>query len=225
MILWILISVLVVVTLINWYAAFSDKRKRFVATKPAVMILVILIFIYLGEFERVTIWFFAAMIFSLAGDVLLLFPKRFFLYGLLAFLCAQISYLIGFNTSFPPLLPGLIGLGLVIIFTIFFYLLIRKETQTKNHVKRMLPAILLYVFMLLAMAVSTCLNVFKPTWNPLAAWMTFFGGFFFLCSDLMLAVDRFIKRFKLAHGLVMMTYHLAQFALIFGVLIQFGHLL
>ncbi|MCJ7696546.1 MAG: lysoplasmalogenase [Anaerolineaceae bacterium] len=221
MVFWILFGGLILATLINWYAAFFERRKRFAATKPSVMILLISIFLYLGGLERLTIWFFLALIFSLAGDIFLLFSKRFFLYGLFVFLCAQISYLIGFNSSFPPLVPSVIGLGLAFIFPLLFYFQLKHEVQTKNHVKRLLPGILIYVFTLSAMTISAGLDVFKPAWNPLAAWTTFVGGFLFLCSDLMLAIDRFIKRFKLAHGLVMVTYHLAQFALVLGVLLQY----
>ena len=224
MVFWFLIGGLILATLINWYAAFFERRKRFAATKPAVMVLLILIFLYFGGLQGTTIWLFIGLLFSLAGDILLLFSHRYFLYGLVAFLCAQVSYLVGFNASLPPLVPGFIGLGLVFLFTLLFYFLLKPQVEAKKQVKRLLPAILVYVTLLSAMTISACLNIFKPGWNPLAAWITFTGGAFFLLSDFMLAYDRFIKRFRLAHGFVMVTYHLAQFALVLGVLVQYRFL-
>ena len=46
-------------------------------------------------------WFVAALVFSLAGDVLLMLPREQFVAGLSAFLVAHLCYIVGFWTDGP----------------------------------------------------------------------------------------------------------------------------
>jgi len=81
-------------------------------------------------------------------------------------------------------------------------------------------SILIYAAVLSTMTASTALSLFKPSWPILAAAIVSLGGFLFLSSDMILAYDRFVKRLGFAHPLVMSTYHLAQFAIVAGVLLK-----
>ncbi|MFH1446715.1 MAG: lysoplasmalogenase family protein, partial [Chloroflexota bacterium] len=83
--LWALTILIGTSVILNWFAAAEDLRKVFAFTKIAVITLLIIWFVLLGGFEKRTIWFVLALLFSLAGDVLLLLSSGGFLFGLAAF--------------------------------------------------------------------------------------------------------------------------------------------
>jgi len=195
--LWGLIGLLVSSIVLNWLAAIYNWRKVFVITKPLVLILLLTIFLILSKGDLQFFWFYLALVFSLAGDILLLYPMRAFILGLVAFLFAQVAYILGFNAILPPLVPALTAAFVVFLLVGMVYLVFQAEIRKKPDLKRMRPAILLYALMLSAMAASAVLNLFKPAWHSTAASLTALGGIF------------------------MMTYHLAQLLLVLGALIQY----
>ena len=219
--LWGLTGLLVGSIVPNWLAAIYNWRKVFVITKPLVLILLLTIFLILSKGDLQFFWLYLALVFSLAGDILLLYPMRAFILGLVAFLFAQVAYILGFNAILPPLVPALTAAFVVFLLVGMVYLVFQAEIRKKPDLKRMRPAILLYALMLSAMAASAVLNLFKPAWHSTAASLTALGGIFFLSSDMMLAYDRFMHQFKSSHIFVMMTYHLAQLLLVLGALIQY----
>jgi len=219
--LWGLTGLLVGSIVLNWLAAIYNWRKVFVITKPLVLILLLTIFLILSKGDLQFFWLYLALVFSLAGDILLLYPMRAFILGLVAFLFAQVAYILGFNAILPPLVPALTAAFVVFLLVGMVYLVFQAEIRKKPDLKRMRPAILLYALMLSAMAASAVLNLFKPAWHSTAASLTALGGIFFLSSDMMLAYDRFMHQFKSSHIFVMMTYHLAQLLLVLGALIQY----
>lgn len=219
--IWGVLVILVVSILLNWLAAIFNWRKVFVITKPLVLILLLSIFMILSKADLRFVWFFLALGFSLAGDILLLYPTRAFILGLVAFLLAQIAYILGFNAILPPLVPTLLAALVVGLLVLMVFLVFQAEVRKKPDLKMMRPAILLYALMLSGMTLSAILNRFKPAWNPTAACLTAIGGLLFLSSDLMLAYNRFVRQFRSSHILVMMTYHLAQLLLVLGMLIQY----
>ena len=62
----------------------------------------------------------AALVLSLIGDVFLLLPKRFFLPGLVMFLLAHVSFLIGFTDRSLPLNWISLVIFVVVAVAIFF---------------------------------------------------------------------------------------------------------
>jgi uncharacterized membrane protein YhhN len=218
---WGLTGLLSGAIMLNWLAAIFNWRKTFVFTKPLVLILLLTIFMILSKGDLQLLWFYLALGFSLAGDSLLLYPTRAFILGLVAFLFAQVAYIMGLNAILPPLIPTLLAALVVGLLVLMVFLVFQAEVRKKPDLKRMRPAILLYALMLSVMALSAVLNRFKPAWNPTAACLTAIGGILFLSSDLMLAYNRFVHQFRSSHILVMMTYHLAQLLLVLGVLIQY----
>lgn len=187
------------------------------------MILLLSIFIILSKGDLQLIWFYLALVFSLAGDILLLYPTRAFILGLVAFLFAQVAYIVGFNAILPPLVPAFLAALVVALLVLMVFLVFQAEIRKKPDLNRMRPAILVYALMLSTMALSAVLNLFKPEWSPTAATLTAIGGILFLSSDLMLAYNRFVRQFRSSHILVMMTYHLAQLLLVLGVLTQYQY--
>src|SRR3972149_5532220 len=71
--------------------------------KPAVMIILFVWLYWTTGLKGAAFWFGTGILFSLAGDLLLLRLDLFFIHGLTAFLLAQAAYVIGFNTPLPAL--------------------------------------------------------------------------------------------------------------------------
>jgi uncharacterized membrane protein YhhN len=76
----------VVFQLQDWVATgFNWKLVRYI-TKPATLLILILWFVQIGGLEGRLLWFGLGLVFSLAGDIFLMLPSRFFIGGLIAFL-------------------------------------------------------------------------------------------------------------------------------------------
>jgi uncharacterized membrane protein YhhN len=101
------------------YATNKGLLKIEYIAKPAVMVC-LFIWLYLTTgLKGAALWFGIGILFSLTGDVLLLWLDRMFLFGLVAFLFAHIAYLIGFKNEFATvsiwsmLLAMVLGVGAV----------------------------------------------------------------------------------------------------------------
>lgn len=220
---WMLLLIILtgLIMVINWLATLNKTRYIFKITKPLALILLIILFFLFMGFKTELLWFYIALVLSLAGDILLMFPTSAFLLGLLAFLFAQIAYIIGFDQIRPPLLPAIIASIIVILVFFVIFRVLQVEVARRKELRKLRLPILIYSLLLSSMAASAVLNLFKPEWHPTAALFAAIGGMLFLASDLMLAYNRFITHFKAADFLVMCTYHLAQVFLVIGVIIQY----
>jgi len=217
-----LISGIVTLSLLNWWSACCGKRRTFVITKPLVMIFLITLFVKLGGVKQEYLWFLFGLLASLAGDILLLYPARWFIHGLVGFFIAQVFYITGFNLDLPPLLPSLLACCLIVLLLYLIFRILQREITKNSNLQKLRFSILIYATALSTMTASAALSLFKPSWPSLAAVLVTLGGFLFLSSDMMLAYDRFVNRFKFAHPLVMATYHFGQFAIVAGVLLKSG---
>lgn len=166
-------------------------------------------------------WFFLAALFSLLGDVFLMLSAGFFLAGLGAFMAAHLAYIAGLNTSLPPLAP--LGVGLVLVGGLVagVYSHLRAGLMSRPGGRRLAPAVLVYSLILGAMLLSAVLTLFRPEWEKPAAALAGIGGILFLSSDTLLGWDRFVRPVRNGRLWVMVTYHLAQFALAGGALMHF----
>jgi uncharacterized membrane protein YhhN len=196
------------VLVISISAAFAISGKyqksKFIhyAFKPLTMIMVISL-----AFERVTILpsvygtlILSGLCLSLLGDIFLMLPARYFRPGLLAFLAAQVLYMLAFRHgiklfSFSPLLIILAYAGLVFL---FLYRSLGKYRWP----------VLFYVLAISAMAwlaVNRHLGLLERS-----SLLAMIGALLFLFSDSVNAVNRFKKPFGLAQFLILGTYFAAQ---------------
>ncbi len=196
------------VLVISISAAFAIwgkyQKTRFIhyAFKPLTMILIISL-----AWERVTavpslygIFILSGLCVSIFGDILLMLPPKYFRPGLLAFLLAQVFYIIAFSrdlktVSFMPLL-AILAYGGVIYFFLF-----------RSLGKHRWP-VLGYVLAISAMAwlaFNRHLSLLER--ESLVALV---GAGLFLLSDTLNAVNRFKKSLPAAQGLILGTYFAAQ---------------
>ena len=210
----------------DWYAVWKDNYKLRYLTKPLTLLALILWFTISGGWQGHTAIFGVGLIFSLAGDVFLLKElvkarPVFFQLGLVSFLIVQVLYIIGFNGTIPSVSINFVVLLCitgVIAFLLTRYIVggLRRTTEGK---KQQIPVIL-YMIALSLMFFSAALTLLRPEWALIPACIVSIGGALFFTSDTVLASDEFVKPYKYAGIILIITYHLAQVAIVSGVLLN-----
>jgi uncharacterized membrane protein YhhN len=160
--------------------------------------------------------FLAALVFCWAGDVLLMFQgEHFFIFGLAAFLTGHLLYMFSYkqlknkagNNELMPIqrirfsLPiVLAGTGLV---TILF-----------PYLGGMKIPVMLYALVITLMAMFA---LFRYGFTSQKSFVLIFSGaLFFMLSDSLLAINKFMAPFTLASLAIMTTYILAQYLIVEG---------
>jgi alkenylglycerophosphocholine/alkenylglycerophosphoethanolamine hydrolase len=192
-----------------------------IIAKPAVMVcLFVWLFITAG-LQGPLLWFGIGILFSLAGDIALLFEDRFFLPGLLAFLLAQIAYLIGFNLPFPQT-SGYWSLAIAVVLGLSAERLLRRIVEGVRGTKEQLVRpVLIYGICITLMLFSALLTLFRPDWAPTPAYLASLGALLFYLSDIVLAWNKFVVPIQNGRTLNIGLYHLGQIAIVVGVAMQF----
>lgn len=193
-----------------------------VFAKPGVMIaLFFWLFTSVG-LNGSLIWFGAGVLLSLAGDVLLMISlDRLFLAGLVAFLLAHVTYIVGFNLPLPALtawgviLAVLIGWGGARVIR-----RILSEGMKKGQSRMRIP-IIIYSTVISLMLLSAMMKLADLSWDAGASLLVSLGAFLFYLSDVILAWIKFVNPIKNGRIYNIAAYHLGQIALIAGVIIQY----
>ena len=218
--MWFLLVALVFAVLTSVGILRGWRWLQFIA-KPAVMVA---LFIYLWTsvgLSGATIWFGLGILFSLVGDVLLLWLDRFFIFGLLSFLIGHIAYIIGFNS--PPSPLSLWGLILALIVGLSGARMVRRLLAgiVEKGQLRMRAPVTVYGIVLSLMLLSAMLKLTDPSWAAGASALVGLGAFLFAASDIILAWNRFITPIKNGRMINIAIYHIGQILLIAGVVMQF----
>lgn len=196
------------------------KLEYFV--KPAVMVCLFIWFVTTAGLQGTLLWFGVGILFSMAGDIFLLFIDRFFIFGLISFLLAHIAYLVGFNLPFPETL-GTWAIAISIIVGLSAVRLLRRIVDgVRVNQPRLVVPVIIYSAVITLMLLSALLTLFRPEWSSTPAYLVSFGAFLFYFSDVILAWNRFVAPIKNSRVLNIGAYHLAQVMIIVGVAQQFG---
>jgi alkenylglycerophosphocholine/alkenylglycerophosphoethanolamine hydrolase len=203
-------------------ALWKGWHKLEYLVKPTVMVCLFIWLYATAGLGGALLWFGIGLLFSLAGDIALLFIDRFFILGLVAFLLGHIAYLIGFNTPLPQttsawsfLLAIVIGLGSVRVLR-----RIAGSMRTKGQTRLVIP-VLIYGTVITLMLLAAMLTLFRLDWEATAAVLVSLGAALFYFSDILLAWHRFVAPIKNGRMLNIGMYHLAQIAIVVGVAMQF----
>ncbi|MGB0523960.1 MAG: lysoplasmalogenase [Flammeovirgaceae bacterium] len=165
-----------------------------------------------------------ALLFSMGGDVALLFSGKaelYFILGLASFLIAHICYIVAFHklddehqTSFWgrlrqrnsfPIALVIVGYGI----TLYSYLFPKLDAFLKVPVALYALAITLMALSLLIRKELLAKNVFNGM---------FLGVLLFIFSDSCIAIDRFAMPIPKANFVIMITYIAAQYLIVRGVI-------
>jgi len=217
-----LLYLTLVLAIIDWIAVAKNWKKVEYFARPATLIALLAWFGMNGGFSGYARWFAAGLAFSLLGEILLMLPAEQFLPGLISFLIAQISYLIGLNQTLPPLnLASAIIFILVLLTSIQVYRRLVVGLKASNKSKLIEP-ILVYSITISLMLFSALLTLVRKEWQAGPAILVSLGALLFYISDTLNARHRFIKPLPSGRLPVMVTYHLSQVLIAAGALIHFN---
>ncbi len=190
--------------------------------KPAVMVC-LFGWLYLSTgLQGGTLWFGVGILFSLAGDALLLFIDRMFIFGLVSFLLAHSAYIIGFRAGFQAgsflslMMAFILGIGAVRVMRKIVPA-IRAKGQTW-----LIGPVILYSTVITVMLYAAMLTLFNPAWKTIASLLVAAGAFMFYISDLILTWNKFVTPILNGRLLNIVCYHAGQIMLIAGVIAQFA---
>jgi uncharacterized membrane protein YhhN len=206
---WVALAAAAVFAVANWSAKVSqDKRVEYVA-KPATLAALIVVALTLDPADETQRWWFvAALVFSLAGDVLLMLPSDQFVAGLAAFLVGHVCYVVGFWVDPPDAVAVLVAA--VVVLVLVGPLAAKILGAIRSGPQQALAApVAAYIAVISAMVVSAGAS------GSVAATA---GAALFAGSDSMIAWDRFVRSFRLAPLAIMVTYHLGQALLVLSLL-------
>ena len=183
-------------------AAYAAPRGWFYLFKPLTTVLVLVLALQAetsSPFYKYAIA--AGVAFSLAGDVFLMLSAKRFVWGLVSFLVAHLIYLTVFTARAGFREPAWLALPfLAAEFCIAW--------QIAPRARRLCWPVTVYSLILLAMAWRAC--ALWAVAGDTRALLAGFGALLFVVSDFVLALNRFIRRFRFAQVIVLGTYYAAQ---------------
>lgn len=221
--MYILIILAFIFASLESLALWKGWRKLEFIAKPAVMVCLFIWLYTTAGLRGALLWFGIGILFSLAGDISLMFIDRFFILGLVSFLIGHVAYLIGFNTPLPQG-SSFWSIGLAIMVGLGSARVLRRivgSIRAKGQNRLVVPVIV-YGVVITLMLLAAMLTLFRADWNATAALLVSFGAALFYFSDITLAWHRFVSPIKNGRMLNIGMYHLAQIAIVIGVAIQFG---
>lgn len=196
--LFLLVSLADVVSIIT-----MNYQLRYVV-KP--LILTSLLLLYFVSAVKVNRQYVIALILCLLGDVFLLFSgKQNFILGLASFLLGHVFYIIILAKKSEKILPRLF-LQALIPFAIVFITLISVLFKSLDG---MLLPVIIYGTIICTMGTFALYHYLKIKNN--SSLLFLIGSSFFILSDSILAINKFLMPKHILAILVMITYILAQY--------------
>ena len=188
----------------DWVAVWrSSKSVEYLAKPLALVALIGVALTIVPEDESMRTWFVVALVLSLAGDVFLMLPRNLFVAGLASFLLGHLAYVAGFGLGEAwPWILAVAVVGAAVGTPIVRAL--RRDGHTE-----LLGPVLAY------MAVISVMVACAAGSGDLLA---FAGAALFMLSDSLIAWNRFVRPLAWAPVTIMVTYHLAQAALVLSLL-------
>ena len=204
---------LIILLFIGYLGLVFFEKEDFASYIKPLLVPVLLLSFYASVKQKGNYKIIGALVFSTMGDILLIFEGRpFFILGLLSFLLAHVLYVLIFRSRLGAIkLDFYTALcSLVIIAYYFFFMKFLWP-----HLGAMRIPVLAYAFVISGM-LWMALQLLRSTSS--FRWHIVLGALFFVVSDSLLSIQLFYSSFELAHFYVMLTYLLAQFLLVYGIL-------
>ena len=220
----ILFALAILTALLEWVAVYKNWRKVEYVAKPGVMVFLFAWFMLTSGLRGPVVWFGLGILLSLVGDIFLMLSneRRWFLFGLGAFLLAHVAYILGFNTPPPPFTGMTFVVALMVIMSALP--LVRRILLGAAHkgLHRLVGPVRVYATVISLMLFSALITLFRTDWLSTPAYLVSLGAVLFISSDLVLAWNKFVHPIRRGRLVLMITYHLGQMALIAGAVGQFG---
>ena len=208
-----LFAVIVLIELICGH--FSDLETLHYFTKPLIVLSLLIFFYTRRQFINKTIQshMISALGLSLIGDIALLFDAlspNYFIIGLASFLLAHVMYVPIFLKQRDKSKSPLVFIMIMLLYAIcLFYLL-------KDGLGDLLIPVITYMIVILSMSTSAYIR--QKQNNKTSYNWVLIGALLFMLSDSILALDKFYQPFPLSSICIMLTYALAQYCIVIGIL-------
>lgn len=219
--IWLML--ILIFAVLEAIAVSKNLRQLEIIAKPAVMVCLFLWLYTTTGLQGHTLWFGGGILFSLAGDVLLMNPSdRFFLLGLVAFLFAHLAYITGFRDA----LTNINGWSLILLVVIAVNVsrLLRRivGAMRAQREDQLVPPVLIYGIVISVMLYAAMSTIYDERWKTSAALFVSLGAILFVASDTVLAWLKFVSPLKNGRLWSIVLYQLGQIGLIAGAISQFG---
>lgn len=153
---------------------------------------------------------FVALLLSATGDVTLsLKSGQYFVMGLGFFLIAQIFYIATFSRDFKMQKPRIPIAAILLVYSLTMAII------TTPSLKEMALPVYVYLATITTMGIFAA---FRASPNKLVLY----GAVLFIASDSMIAINKFLTPIPASDYLVMFSYYLAQFLIVYGFLKEIG---
>ena len=195
----------------------NESLRHF--TKPLILFSLFIYFAINGRsLNRSTyIIMLLALFFSWLGDSFLMYEtisSNYFMLGLVSFLTAHVLYCVVFLKRWNKNASSTYWLVLITLMLYGSVLFM----QLKDSLGELLIPVVIYVSAILLMAITAFRrNKMVPSES---FTLVFIGALFFIASDSILAVNKFLYAVPYSHILVMGTYATAQYLITKGILMQ-----
>jgi uncharacterized membrane protein YhhN len=203
---WVFLGVAALFAVGDWVAVVRGDRRLEYLCKPAATIALVGVAATLDAVSADRqAWFIAALVLSLVGDVFLMLPRDRLVFGLGAFLVAQVAYTVGFAHGATGAEGDyVIGAALVALVAVPLVVRFVRALRASGRTELVPPVI---VYMLAIGAMVTSATASGNAWAIAGAWL-------FLASDAAIAETRFVEPREGGQLFIMVTYHLAQAGLV-----------
>lgn len=159
-----------------------------------------------------------ALAFSWIGDIILLFADQhelFFIIGLVAFLISHIVYILLFNKQLRyknRKNKAIFWIGVTVII-VYLFVMLWVLLPTLGDLTLPVFVYALVISTMLLFALKGFLN-----WEKTGSWYILIGAISFVTSDSILAFNKFHTPIVLSSFLIMITYLVAQYLIVVGIL-------
>ena len=192
----IIISLLI---LLSIFAKQYGKKNFYIIAKPLTMLFIIAIPLLevREEYSVYTYLIMTGLIFSLLGDLYLLFPDRYFNNGLYSFLVAHILYIFAFNQNVNEYCFGITFPILLFIFFVMKYL-----SSKLGGMKYPVWIYIIVISIMLYFALNMDKQMGGITYISI-------GAILITISNTILVFNKFYKKIRLAEPIILSTYFIA----------------
>lgn len=170
------------------------------------------VWLTLPQVEPFAYYLLAGLLFSALGDLFLLNHSKHFIKGLASFLIAHIVYVLGFLSIHPNKEiytndSSLICLAFLTLIALLYMVYIRPKIMRQHQSISFLLSVYAYILIISSMVYTA--------WLTSQYWLII-GALLFYLSDFTLSWNKFVREFKSADFIIMITYYGAQVSFVWG---------
>lgn len=202
---FLLLALTIVVAAGDWLAVARDRKVLEYVCKPLTMVVLIGATVALDvDDPTVRAWFLVALVLCLVGDVLLMLPQDLFVFGLASFLLGHVAYIVGMQVDGVD--AARLGIGVVLVLVALGVLGSRILRGVRSGPEPELTGPVVAYMSVISVMVASAIGT-----GGVAAVA---GATSFYASDALIAWNRFIGETRHGRLSIIVTYHLAQIALV-----------